>query len=163
MSDRLTPVSGQDTLERTQRNERRAQQRRLDSRLRHYDALALTQGSSGNDSVNVDFYPPLPEPVDLTAETGGESSPTNRVAPQTPRVITRPEPVLSTTPTTSGATRPISGSWRIVVRESAELVFIRHLPGQCQEWLTASETTSGEWEIFHTQETPDPLQLEFPS
>jgi hypothetical protein len=163
MSDRPISVSGQDTLERTQRNERRAQQRRLDSRLRHYDALALTQGSSGNESVNLDFYPPLPEPLSTATEAEGESNTTGGVAPQTPQALTRTESVLSSTPTTAGPTRPISGSWRIVVRETAELVFIRHLPGQCQEWLTASETATGEWEIFHTQETPDPLQLEFPS
>ena len=161
MSDRPTPASGQETLERTQRNERRAQQRRLDSRLRHYEALALTQSSSA--SVELDFYPPLPEtPSTVPEPERGHENP-GGVAPQTPQTAVGTEVDRSRTPTTASPTRPISGSWRIVVRENSELVFIRHLPGQSQEWLTASGKSTGEWEIFHTQETLDPLQLEFPS
>ena len=161
MSVRPTPASGQDTLERTQRNERRAQQRRLESRLRHYEALALTQSSSA--SADLDVYPPLPETLDTVPEPERGHVHLGGATPQTPQTAVGTAGDRSRTPTTASPTRPISGSWRIVVRENSELVFIRHLPGQSQEWLTASEKSTGEWEIYHTQETLDPLRLEFPS
>ena len=161
MSGQSTPESGREVLERTQINQRRAQQRRLESRLRHYETLALTQGSSTD--TDLDVYPPLLETRDTVPEPDRGYPHLRGATPQTPQSAAVTEGAQLSTPTTASPTRPISGSWRIVVREDSELVFIRHLPGRCQEWLTVSERSTGEWEIFHTQETPDPLQLEFPS
>ena len=161
MSGQSTPESGKEVLERTQRNQRRAQQRRLESRLRHYEAIALTQSSSTD--TDLDFYPPLLEACDTVPEPERGYVHLGGATPQTPQSTVGTAGAQSCTPTTASPTRPISGSWRIVVREDSELVFIRHLPGRSQEWLTVSEKSTGEWEIYHTQETPDPLQLEFPS
>ena len=161
MSGQPTPESGKEVLERTQRNQRRAQQRRLESRLRHYETITLTQSSS--IETNLDVYPPLLETCDTVPTPDSGYVHLSGATPQTPQSTVDTAGSPSRTPTTASPTRPISGSWRIVVREDSELVFIRHLPGRCQEWLTVSERSTGEWEIFHTQETPDPLQLEFPS
>ena len=64
-------------------------------------------------------------------------------------------PEKSNQPSQSSSIAPspasINGEWKLVVRTESELIWHRIVANK-EEWLTATETSTREWEFNHTRD-----------
>ena len=108
---------------------------------------------SGETGLN----PPLTQSVETLSEGPPDPTFESSSAPRTPaRTSDLRISIDEGLPSTPPSLRLVTGKWNPVVVEPLSLVWSRFKNGQ-QEWLTASATPSGEWDLRHTQEEADPF------